>query len=78
MMKRILLILLMVLCILSCRDEKRWTKPLFNTYHKECVYNKVMIVHNSQVDSGITLDLDENGKPIPCQIGDLIDERESK
>ena len=38
------------------------------------VYGKVMIVHNSQVDSGITLDLDENGKPISCHVGDLINE----
>lgn len=77
-MKRILLILLMVLCVSSCKDEKRWSGPLYNTYYKECVYNKVMIVHSMHARSGITLDLDENGKPIPCQIGDLIDERESK
>lgn len=73
-MKKVLLVLLMVLCVSSCRDEKRWTKPFFNTYYKECVYGKVMIVHNSQVDSGITLDLDENGKPISCHVGDLINE----
>ena len=77
-MKKILLILLMILCVSSCKDEKRWSGPLHNTYYKECVYNKVMIVHNTAFDSGITLDLDKNGKPIPCQIGDLIDERESK
>ena len=77
-MKRILLILLTILCVSSCKDEKRWSSPLFNTYYKECVHGKVMIVHNSQVNSGITLDLDENGKPIPCHAGDLIDEGLSK
>ena len=77
-MKKILLVLLMILSISACKKEKIWKEPIFNTYYKECVYGKVMIVHNSQVDSGITLDLDENGKPISCHVGDLIDERESK
>ena len=73
-MKKILLVLLVILSITACKDKKVWKEPVFNTYYKECVYGKVMIVHNSQVNSGITLDLDENGKPIPCQIGDLINE----
>lgn len=77
-MKKILLVLLVILSITACKDKKVWKEPVFNTYYKECVYGKVMIVHNSQVNSGITLDLDENGKPIPCQIGDLINERLSK
>lgn len=77
-MKKILLVLLVILSITACKDKKVWKEPFFNTYYKECVYGKVMIVHNSRADSGITLDLDENGKPIPCQIGDLINERLSK
>ena len=77
-MKKILLVLLVILSITACKDKKVLEEPVFNTYYKECVYGKVMIVHNSQVNSGITLDLDENGKPIPCQIGDLINERLSK
>lgn len=77
-MKKIFLILLIVLCISACKKEKKWTEPFFNTYYKECVYGKVMIVHNTHANSGITLDLDENGKPISCQIGDLINEGGSK
>jgi len=77
-MKKVLLVLLMILSISACKKEKVWEEPLVSTYYKECVYNKVMIVHNNAFDSGITLDLDENGKPIPCHVGDLITERLDK
>lgn len=77
-MKKVLLVLLMILSISACKKEKVWEEPIFNTYYKECVFDKVMIVHNSQVDSGITLDLDSNGRPIPCHVGDLITERLDK
>ena len=77
-MKKFLLVLLMILSISACKKEKVWEEPIYNTYYKECIFGKVMIVHSRNTNSGITLDLDSNGRPIPCHVGDLITERLDK
>ena len=77
-MKKVLLVLLMILSISACKKEKVWEEPLVSTYYKECIFGKVMIVHSWKSNGGITLDLDSNGRPIPCHVGDLITERLDK